>query len=103
MSSFTTKDSTSTIGIKRPADTPPPPVKNPRTDGVDPDLIIGPSTAPVLTRRQLNNLLDEMETEFIDQISSCDVNEQTSVKDNLTDSIAKIKKGFDKNPNVDTE
>ena len=55
MSNFTT-------GRKRPADTdtPPPPVKNPRTDEVDQDLIIGPSTAPVLTRNQLRELLDKM-------------------------------------------
>lgn len=91
---------------KRSADTPPPPpppVKNPRTDGVDQHLIIGPPSAPVLTRNQQKELLKGMETEFIDQISSCDVKEQTSVMDNLTKSIDKIKEGFDENPMTYTQ
>ena len=103
MSSFTTKNSTittnSTIGIKRPADTDtPPPVKNPRTGEVDQDLIIGPSTAPVLTRNQLRELLDKM--------PSCDKADVDEVLQDLNDNFQKLElelKYNDKVPMVYTK
>ena len=76
--------------------------KRQRTIG-ETDLIIGPPSAPVLTRNQQKELLNNMKKEFIDQISSCDVNERTFVMDNLTKSIAEIENGFDENPMTYTQ
>ena len=76
--------------------------KRQRTIG-ETDLIIGPPSAPVLTRNQQKELLNNMKKEFIDQISSCDVDEKTFVMDNLTKSIAEIEKGFDEKPMTYTQ